>query len=485
MKAITNIGLILLTAIILSFNFNSNNYGKVLEDKTNVPTDNFVVFLKDSTATGEYNKKRLDFYYHDSLAFGHPVILIGKSTNLILHRPTLLFEASAKQTPFLILPGEKINVKYTGSDSVQLYIQGNQQRTNELNFFRKLVQKTGNIYYAWTPMPYHKKVSTLNSIYSLEKEISTVKDNRLQFLTSYTRQFPVSGNFIKIAINTIKSTALDDSLLLYFSNRELLNRQNLYNKVLSEKLTTIKNIGFVPYQIYYNTCATLVSINTSNSTNPAISSINDFVKRFEFVEKNFAGITRDFLISNTIYRAYTNNVAISKEYLSKFNSLCTDRNYKKIIAEKLNEKNTYVFVKGSNNLLLADGKIIQDLQSVISKYNGKIVLLDFWASWCSPCREEMPYSDILKKMYKGKNIVFVNISSDTKIADWLKANKEESLDNENSYLLLNFDKSPYVKLYNINSIPRYILIGKNGKIINDDAPRPSDPKLAELIDKNL
>ena len=485
MKVVANIGVILSSVVILSFTFNYNKTGKIFRKKAGDQTANFVVFSIDSNTVADHKNKRLNFYYHDSLAFGHPVVITGESRNLLLNAPTLLLESSAKQTPFLIYPGEKINVKYAGSDSVQMYIQGNAKRTNELNFFRKLVQKTGNVYYALQTMPYLKKVNTLDSIHSFEKTINTIKDSRLQFLNFFVRQSPVNDSFTEIAINSIKSKALNDSLLLYYNNRELLDKQNLYSKLISEKLTTIKNIGFVPYQIYYNACATLISLITSNRPNPLITSNADFIKRFDFVSKNFTGITRDFLLSNTLYRAYNNDVAISNTYLDKFNILCENEGYKKIIANMLNEKNADLYIKGSNKLSSADGKTVQDFQAVIANYKGKIALLDFWASWCSPCREEMPYFDLLKKAYKGKNIAFVSISSDAKINDWLKASKEESLENKNNFLLLNFDKSPFVKQYGINSIPRYMLIGKDGKIINADAPRPSDPKLKELIDKYL
>lgn len=70
----------------------------------------------------------------------------------------------------------------------------------------------------------------------------------------------------------------------------------------------------------------------------------------------------------------------------------------------------FVYAKGSNKLLSLDGKTVQDLKEVIAKYKGKLVLFDFWASWCIPCREEMPHSSTLKKEYKDKYIVFVTIS---------------------------------------------------------------------------
>ncbi len=80
-------------------------------------------------------------------------------------------------------------------------------------------------------MPYHKKVTTLTNIHDLEKTIDNVKNNRLQFLNLYSQQFSVSDDFKTIAINCIKSTAINDSMLLCYNNRILLDKQNLYTKL--------------------------------------------------------------------------------------------------------------------------------------------------------------------------------------------------------------------------------------------------------------
>lgn len=453
--------------------------------KNSSEKDNLVFFAIDSVAGKVDLSRRLDFYYHDSLAFGHPVVIAGKNTKLVLNSPTLLFQSDIKQTPFLIYPEEKIRIRYSGSDSLQLYITGNVQRTNELNFFRALVQKTGNIYYAFQVMPYHKKVNTLVEIELLEKEISRLKIARLNFLENYEKRFFISKDFSKIAIGSIKSTALKDSILLYNNNRELLKNQNLYENFITEKMTSIKFVDFIPFQINLSMYKTLVSLATDGTANAAINSINDFTKRFNYISQNFIGATKDFLLANLICEAYTKNLTFSKSYLMKFNLLCKDEGYKKIVSERLKEKNSYVYAGKINKVLYTDGKTVEDLESVFSKNKGKLILIDFWASWCSPCRGEMPYFHKLKWEYENDDIVFVSVSSDAKISDWLKANQEESLNEKNSFLLLNFDKSSFVKKYVINSIPRYMLIGKDGKMISQDAPRPSDPKLKVLINSNL
>jgi len=82
-------------------------------------------------------------------------------------------------------------------------------------------------------------------------------------------------------------------------------------------------------------------------------------------------------------------------------------------------------------------------------------------------------------------VTFLYIAIDENKKDWERANSEERLMGGVSFMLANNKTSTFVKQYTIQSIPRYMLVGKDGKIISTDAPRPSDPKLKELIDKHL
>lgn len=479
------LGLIILTVVTAVFARNDSNHKRNTDRKRDAPANEFVFFSIDSVTALNYGRNAMSFYFHDSLSFGHPVAIAGKESKVLFSSPTLLFEASSRQTPFLIFPGEKIFIKYAGSDSVQMCVQGNQQRTNELDFFRRLVQHTGNIYDGFKVEPYLEKVDALKSVDSAETQISEIKKKRLQFLQAYSIRFPMSDRFVEIASNSIKSKAFNDSVQLYYNNRQLLSSLNVYKERIAEKLVTFKDLAFEPYQIYYKACINIIAVLTTNTLYAPINNDADFIKLFEFSDKKFSGIARDFLLSNILYKARTNNLQSAKNYIGRFNSLCKNEGYKRLISTKYNEAKADAYLQGHDKLLLPDGKTIQDIQWIQSKYKGKVVLLDFWASWCFPCRSELPFFDALKKEYLGKDIAFVSVSSDVTIADWLRAIKEESLENEDSFLLLNFDKSLFVKQYKIQTIPRYILVGKDGKIISEDAPRPSDRKLKELINKNL
>ncbi len=118
----------------------------------------------------------------------------------------------------------------------------------------------------------------------------------------------------------------------------------------------------------------------------------------------------------------------------------------------------------------------------LADLKGKYVYIDTWATWCGPCRAEIPYLQKTEESFKGKNIEFVSISVDVKKDHdkWKKFVDEKSLGG--TQLIADNDwKSDFIRAYNINSIPRFILLGPDGKIIDADAKRPSDPALQEQL----
>jgi len=115
---------------------------------------------------------------------------------------------------------------------------------------------------------------------------------------------------------------------------------------------------------------------------------------------------------------------------------------------------------------------------------GKYVYVDVWATWCAPCKREIPYLKELNEEYKDKDIVFVSMSID-KAEDkpkWEQMVKSKGLKGVQIFADNNWN-SDFVRAYGIKGIPRFILIDKEGNIVNADALRPSNPKLKEVLNK--
>jgi thiol-disulfide isomerase/thioredoxin len=108
----------------------------------------------------------------------------------------------------------------------------------------------------------------------------------------------------------------------------------------------------------------------------------------------------------------------------------------------------------------------------LSSLKGKVVYVDVWATWCGPCRREIPDLQQMEHDYAGKDVVFVSVSVDESKEDWEKMVAEESLGGI-QLLAENNWESDICKNYKINGIPRFILVGKDGNLISCDADRPS------------
>ena len=117
---------------------------------------------------------------------------------------------------------------------------------------------------------------------------------------------------------------------------------------------------------------------------------------------------------------------------------------------------------------------------------GKYVYIDVWATWCGPCRAEIPSLKSIEEKYHGKKIAFVSISVDVAKdhEKWQNFVKDKQLGGIQLFADNNWN-SDFIKAFAINSIPRFILIDPDGKVVDADVMRPSNPELQVKLDKLL
>ncbi len=123
-----------------------------------------------------------------------------------------------------------------------------------------------------------------------------------------------------------------------------------------------------------------------------------------------------------------------------------------------------------------DGNMVK-----LSSFKGSYVLIDFWASWCGPCRKENPNVVRLYQQYHDQGFEIFGVSLDRKAEDWVKAIKDDGL----TWIQvsdLKYFESEAAREYNINAIPATILLDRDGNIVSKNLRgKMLENKLAELF----
>lgn len=126
----------------------------------------------------------------------------------------------------------------------------------------------------------------------------------------------------------------------------------------------------------------------------------------------------------------------------------------------------------------------QDKIVSLADLKGKVVVVDLWATWCGPCKNELPHFKALEKEYHGKDVAFVGISTDKEKdkQKWLDFIVKEEL---GGIQLFGGQGAEIMEFYKIKGIPRFLVYNKKGEIVTADAPRPSTPELKQMIEREL
>ncbi|MEL6863745.1 MAG: TlpA disulfide reductase family protein [Bacteroidota bacterium] len=229
-----------------------------------------------------------------------------------------------------------------------------------------------------------------------------------------------------------------------------------------------------PY--YKNLVGTHFSFELSKDTTGKYEDV--FMKKIAELP---AGNIRNKLLYNDLQYLMGPNERLD-EFLAFFKQYSTDE---EDIA-KMEEKHSALQVLLKGNVSPSfDYENYKGGNSTLADYKGKYVYIDVWATWCGPCRREIPSLKEKEAQYHDANVEFVSISIDEQKAydKWRKMVEDKELGGS-QLIADNAWQSDFVQNYKINGIPRFILVDPEGKIVSADAPRPSsddfDKVFAEL-----
>jgi thiol-disulfide isomerase/thioredoxin len=132
------------------------------------------------------------------------------------------------------------------------------------------------------------------------------------------------------------------------------------------------------------------------------------------------------------------------------------------------DRNQLYFTLVGNNANFFESKMKDGRKFDLASLKGKWILLDFWASWCVPCRAEVPFLKKAYDQFKDKNFVISSVSIDSDNAAWQKALLEDKTQQFIHTIKADFGKTDAYKYYQVNAVPANFLINPEGIIVAMD-----------------
>ncbi len=383
------------------------------------------------------------------------------NTYLVKNGDTIIFEYKNK-IPVATIANRNVNTIELNYNNYRLKTLFNNKYTSHHNVFLGLLiskekspKKTSIGYYKKAIEDKKKELVLLDSLQQ-QKLISKVNyEYRVSVLNQLIEKHK-SNKIVKKWIDNSKSVfseehiekeyALDlsktDSLLMYSYFRDHLNTISKYNLSFIEEDNGGSGGFYIDSRIRFD------------------AIIKD--KRFTQTAKNFL-----------LFSAY-------KGIIQDFKSKDKERYFKKLQKHTTNRlhlsklQQDYNLDFGTSELLilttLTNDTIV--FSDVLKKNKGKWLYIDFWGSWCKPCRETMPEANRLKETLKDKNVEFIYLSLNDKKDKWKAALKANKILKSQNYFIENSNTSKVIEDLGIKTIPHFLIYNPAGELVNGYAKRP-------------
>lgn len=182
--------------------------------------------------------------------------------------------------------------------------------------------------------------------------------------------------------------------------------------------------------------------------------------RYDLASEQLEGKVRYFFQAGGIIQAFQfNDIELAERYFSDFKKHNPYPEYTNIIETIRQDVMALTTGQPAPNFTLTD---LHDSEVSLNDYQGSVVFLDFWASWCGPCIGNLPYLERIKEKTQGEKIIFLNVSLDTDSNAWKNMIKQRNIDG--IHVRAEGWTSQIAQQYNIRFLPNYFLIDPNGNI---------------------
>jgi thiol-disulfide isomerase/thioredoxin len=381
--------------------------------------------------------------------------------------------------PYLLLPGNTYTIRQDSLHKHLLRITTNNKITNnELNFFPWLYIMTNG---PKTHGAYLAKMENLIKKYMpvparWNRYIDSIYAQRLALLQQYQKTVEISDTFFTQATQFLFYEHFFNKLRILSNVKNAKkSRDDDFIRKLSEEVETYAA------RLNCDECLRIPFYSYSVSSYERMKAGGN-ENRFSLhtlVKSIYTGKTLYYALFGLGSTAISKNDTAYLAFLHK--EIAQYPNFDTVYKRYLTENGNFKALKQSSTF----GYVLNNRQEKIHldsllKQSG-IVYIDFWASWCAPCTEEIPNTVALAKAFaSNSNYKIITLSIDENIVSWKNASSELNLSAmDNNYLAISLSKNIMQKLK--NGIPRYMIL-KNGQLVNDNAPAPGDPKTKKLLE---
>ena len=293
------------------------------------------------------------------------------------------------------------------------------------------------------------------------------------------RDFSAEGKFAQMEEARIKY-AYGAALMMFpvghmimSGNYEYKPEQAYYDFVATYVVEDESLAGLEEYREFMAEAMHLMDVNNREVT----AVYPKTVAQMKYAADHLANTKVREAVMHHIATVYVDNFGVKKidELQNLYYTFVKNSDYNAVYEAKLQRWDLCRPGRVSPNFRAVD---IDGKEWALTDFRGKYVYIDMWATWCGPCKQEIPYLKQLEAKFEDAEIVFIGLSIDQNKAKWEQMVSGGSLSGVQLYL---GNEDSFLDAYRVESIPRFILIGKDGVIIDNNMSRPSEPQTAETL----
>jgi len=416
--------------------------------------------------TEEYTSNILE---DGTFAFGinvrepqYATLIYSREKKLIYLEPndTLGININGRSYPSNVLFGER------GGGNNNFLAEYLKENPKELNQFKKVQFRKGIFWYSTLPEEDKNMRNTTPEAFA--GKILTKKDRAFAKMDFYRKNNAnkLTSDFVSFMETEFIYDWAYNKLMFGHLYKGRYDLPDSYFDFLDETPIIGGSIGNHLYRDFVLAVVNYRYEKTGDKTDP-------YLKQYDYATNNLLDNTQAFVQSEMLYKAFLDKKldTILGRYWAFIDN--TDHlEYEEKVNYAYQKANRYAEGSPAPDFTLQD---INQNTIQLAQYNGKVVYLNFWASWCRPCMKKMNNLKPFIKEMENKGIVILNISLDRNAEDWQKTVKQMEFGGIHAMAEGDID-SEIAKQYEVRILPQYYIVNKNGSF----AQRPPKNDLSSI-----